>query len=105
IIGADFAHPMLVRAREKSAAMAPPANQRAAPLMPFFEADALWLPFADASFDLVTSAFGFRNLANYEAGLREIQRVLKPGGTIASVAFHTGLRAKQFIAPGSSALG
>src|SRR2546421_5206518 len=49
IIGADFAHPMLVRAREKSAAMAPPANQRAAPLMPFFEADALWLPFADAS--------------------------------------------------------
>src|SRR5438034_4102706 len=41
-------------AREKSAAMAPPANRRAAPLMPFFEADALWLPFADASFDLVT---------------------------------------------------
>src|SRR5947207_11610684 len=87
IIGADFAHPMLVRAREKSAAMAPPANQRAAPLMPFFEADALWLPFADASFDLVTSAFGFRNLANYEAGLREIQRVLKPGGTIAILEF------------------
>src|SRR5256885_8276049 len=87
IIGADFAHPMLVRAREKSAAMAPPANQRAAPLVPFFEADALWLPFADASFDLVTSAFGFRNLANYEAGLREIQRVLKPGGTIAILEF------------------
>src|SRR5438045_6489015 len=87
IIGADSAHPMLVRAREKSAAMAPPANQRAAPLMPFFEADALWLPFADASFDLVTSAFGFRNLANYEAGLREIQRVLKPGGTIAILEF------------------
>jgi len=87
IVGADFAHPMLVRAREKSAAMAPPANQRAAPLMPFFEADALRLPFADASFDLVTSAFGFRNLANYEAGLREIQRVLKPGGTIAILEF------------------
>src|SRR6059058_2691723 len=47
ILGADFAHTMLVRAKEKSAAMAPPANQRAAPLMPFFEADALWLPFAD----------------------------------------------------------
>ena len=55
--------------------------------MPFFEADALRLPFADASFDLVTSAFGFRNLANYEAGLREIQRVLKPGGTIAILEF------------------
>src|SRR6266700_8050680 len=50
IVGADFAHPMLFRARQKSAAMAPPANQ----LMPFFEADALRLPFADASFDLVT---------------------------------------------------
>src|SRR5947207_5750973 len=87
IVGADFAHPMLVRAREKSAAMAPPANQRAAALMPFFEADALWLPFADASFDLVTSTFGFRNLANYEAGLCEIQRVLKPGGTIAILEF------------------
>src|SRR5438132_3307752 len=61
IVGADFAHPMLVRAREKSAAMAPPLNQNSAPPVPFFEADALRLPFAEASFDLVTSAFGFRN--------------------------------------------
>ena len=51
------------------------------------EADALRLPFADASFDVVTTAFGFRNLANYEAGLREIQRVLKPGGIIAILEF------------------
>ena len=87
IVGADFAHPMLVRAREKSAAVVPPSNQSAAPPMPFFEADALRLPFAGASFDLVTSAFGFRNLANYEAGLREIQRVLKPGGAIAILEF------------------
>jgi demethylmenaquinone methyltransferase/2-methoxy-6-polyprenyl-1,4-benzoquinol methylase len=87
IVGADFAHPMLVRAREKSAALAPPPNRIAAPPMPFFEADALRLPFAGASFDLVTSAFGFRNLANYEAGLREIQRVLKPDGTIAILEF------------------
>ena len=55
--------------------------------MPFFEADALRLPFASASFDLVTTAFGFRNLANYEAGLHEIQRVLKPGGAIAILEF------------------
>ena len=44
------------------------------------EADALTFPFADESFDLVTSAFGFRNLADYDAGLSEIARVLRPGG-------------------------
>ncbi len=87
IVGADFAHTMLVRARKKSAALAQPSNQSVATPMPFFEADALRLPFAGASFDLVTSAFGFRNLANYEAGLREIQRVLKPGGAIAILEF------------------
>ncbi|HEY6946757.1 MAG TPA: class I SAM-dependent methyltransferase, partial [Candidatus Acidoferrum sp.] len=83
ILGADFAHAMLVRARAKSADLSAADGAGAAASMPFFEADALCLPFADASFDLVTSAFGFRNLANYEAGLREIYRVLKPGGTIA----------------------
>jgi len=87
IVGADFAHTMLIRARKKGAVQAQPANQTTASQMPFFEADALRLPFASASFDLVTSAFGFRNLANYEAGLREIQRVLKPGGTIAILEF------------------
>ena len=87
IIGADFAHPMLVRAKEKTADQAPRAHQSAISPMPFFEADALRLPFASASFDLVTAAFGFRNLANYEAGLREIQRVLKPGGAIAILEF------------------
>src|SRR2546425_3250060 len=87
IVGADFAHPMLVRAREKSLALAPSSNHRSPTPMHFFEADAVRLPFAGASFDLVTSAFGFRNLANYEAGLREIQRVLKPGGAIAILEF------------------
>jgi len=87
IIGADFAHPMLVRAREKIVTQTQPKNQSATSQMPFFEADALHLPFASESFDLVTSAFGFRNLANYEAGLREIRRVLKPGGTIAILEF------------------
>jgi len=87
IIGADFAHTMLVRAKDKSAALAETTGENPASPMPFFEADALRLPFASSSFDLVTSAFGFRNLANYEAGLREIRRVLKPGGTIAILEF------------------
>src|SRR6202790_2890907 len=76
VFGADFAHPMLVQAKGKSASR-----------ISFLEADALRLPFADSSFDLVTAAFGFRNLANYEVGLREIQRVLTPGGTIAILEF------------------
>jgi demethylmenaquinone methyltransferase / 2-methoxy-6-polyprenyl-1,4-benzoquinol methylase len=86
VIGVDFAHSMLVRARKKSARQHSPDLVQLRPIR-FIEADALRLPFADASFDLVTSAFGFRNLANYEAGLREIQRVLKPGGTIAILEF------------------
>jgi len=87
IVGADFAHTMLVRAKEKSASLTAATPGQTAPPVPFLEADALRLPFADASFDLVTTAFGFRNLSNYEAGLREIQRVLKPGGTIAILEF------------------
>jgi demethylmenaquinone methyltransferase / 2-methoxy-6-polyprenyl-1,4-benzoquinol methylase len=87
IIGVDFAHTMLVRAKEKSASLASGGDDQARAPIPFFEADALRLPFANASFDLVTTAFGFRNLANYEAGLREIQRVLKPGGTVAILEF------------------
>jgi demethylmenaquinone methyltransferase / 2-methoxy-6-polyprenyl-1,4-benzoquinol methylase len=77
IVGADFVHAMLVRAAPKTAA-------RGISLM---EGDALELPVGDSSFDLVTSAFGFRNLANYNAGLREIFRVLRPGGEIGILDF------------------
>jgi demethylmenaquinone methyltransferase / 2-methoxy-6-polyprenyl-1,4-benzoquinol methylase len=87
IIGADFAHSMLVRAREKTTRLAPGENRNLAACASFCEADALRLPFANCSFDLVATAFGFRNLANYEAGLREIQRVLKPRGAIAILEF------------------
>src|SRR5467141_1513250 len=87
IVGADFAHTMLVRAKEKSAALVASASGNSPMALSLFEADAMGLPFADKSFDLVTTAFGFRNLSNYEAGLREIQRVLKPGGTIAILEF------------------
>jgi demethylmenaquinone methyltransferase/2-methoxy-6-polyprenyl-1,4-benzoquinol methylase len=83
--GADFAHTMLVRAQEKSVIA---QNEKANGWkIPFVESDALRLPFANGSFDLVTAAFGFRNLANYGAGLAEIGRVLKPGGTVAILEF------------------
>ena len=56
------------------------------------------LPFADSAFHLVTSAFGFRNLANYDDGLREILRILKPGGEcgILECAQPTGLFGKVY---------
>ena len=79
IISCDFSHPMLVRAQQK-------LRQRSlTPLV--MEADALRLPFADNSFDLVACSFGFRNLANYHSGLREIWRVLRPGGEVGILEF------------------
>ena len=79
VFGSDFCHPMLDAARDKG--RAPPR----APVL--FESDALRLPLRDASLDLVTVAFGFRNLANYEAGLAEMRRVLRPGGMAAILEF------------------
>jgi demethylmenaquinone methyltransferase/2-methoxy-6-polyprenyl-1,4-benzoquinol methylase len=77
LLGADFSHAMLQRAHSKSGKLA----ESGKPAMPrWIEADALCLPFPDHHFSLVTSAFGFRNLADYDAGLREIARVLQPGG-------------------------
>ena len=70
--GLDFSAQMLARAREKYAS----------PQAKWIEGDAMHLPFPDASLDLVTAAFGFRNLPNYAGGLREIARVLRPGGEI-----------------------
>jgi demethylmenaquinone methyltransferase/2-methoxy-6-polyprenyl-1,4-benzoquinol methylase len=81
VYGADFCHPMLISARDKIA--------RAGAASEVFEADALRLPFADESLDLVTAAFGFRNLANYERGISEMLRVLKTGGTAAILEFST----------------
>lgn len=76
VYGSDFCHPMMVAAQRKVKSS-------------LFEADALRLPLADESLDLVTIAFGFRNLANYQNGLQELRRVLKPGGTAAILEFST----------------
>ena len=78
-LGMDFCHPMLVEARRKL--------QEQGLRSQVFEADALRLPLADSSLDLVTVAFGFRNLANYQAGLAEMRRVLRRGGMAAILEF------------------
>ena len=79
VMGADFCHPMLAIARGKSRTQVGCVH--------FLEADALQLPFGDASLDAVTSAFGFRNLANYRRGIEEMRRVLKIGGRLAILEF------------------
>lgn len=79
ILGTDFCHPMLSIARGKGDA----GKQR----VNFLEADTMRLPFADGSLDAVTSAFGFRNLANYAHGIDEMRRVLKIGGRLAILEF------------------
>ena len=70
ILGVDFSHAMLRLANHKSGGKS----------LRWVEADALCLPFPDQQFDLITTAFGFRNLADYDAGLREMVRLLRPEG-------------------------
>jgi demethylmenaquinone methyltransferase/2-methoxy-6-polyprenyl-1,4-benzoquinol methylase len=77
ILAADFSRGMLARG----------AHKFARHNVNVLEADALHLPLRDSSLDLIVTAFGFRNLANYEAGLREFHRVLKPGGQLGILEF------------------
>jgi len=79
IYGSDFCHPMLTAARTKA------IRENVPPRL--FEADGLVLPLADASLDLITIAFGFRNFASYRGGLDELVRVLRPGGVAAILEF------------------
>lgn len=83
IIGTDFCRPMLKIADEKTG--------RAALPVPYLEADAMQLSFANESFDAVTIAFGLRNLSNFSDGLAELRRILKPGGTLVVLEFSTPL--------------
>jgi demethylmenaquinone methyltransferase/2-methoxy-6-polyprenyl-1,4-benzoquinol methylase len=82
VLAADFAHSMLSRGAQKFAARGDGQSTAIA-----LEADALHLPIRSETLDLVVTAFGFRNLANYEAGLREFYRVLKPGGQLGILEF------------------
>lgn len=82
IAAADFTPSMMERGGQKFAGSTAP-GPRPLPLV----GDTLRLPFSSASFDLVTVAFGIRNVADYRAGLREMARVCRPGGTIAVLEF------------------
>ena len=74
VVATDFCPEMLAHASSRGVART-------------LVADALKLPFEDASFDVVTVAFGLRNMADYPAALREMQRVLKPGGRLLILDF------------------
>jgi len=76
VVGCDFSEPMLELARRK-------AQREGMPDVAFEWADALDLPYDDGSFEAVTVGFGARNLADLDRGLREMARVLRPGGRLA----------------------
>jgi demethylmenaquinone methyltransferase/2-methoxy-6-polyprenyl-1,4-benzoquinol methylase len=66
-------------------------GKQRSPSLPFVAADALQLPYADASFDVVTISFGLRNVEDTAAALQEMRRVTKPGGTLVVCEFSTPL--------------
>jgi demethylmenaquinone methyltransferase/2-methoxy-6-polyprenyl-1,4-benzoquinol methylase len=80
VVGCDFSEPMLDLAREKAA-------KRDVAGLRFEWADALQLPYDPDRFDAVTVGFGVRNFADRDAGLREMSRVLKPGGRLVILEF------------------
>jgi demethylmenaquinone methyltransferase / 2-methoxy-6-polyprenyl-1,4-benzoquinol methylase len=81
VVGCDFCHPMLQVGVHKVESH----NRQLS--ISLLEADALALPFSDASFDIVVSAFVLRNLADIDRGLREMRRILRPGGLLGILDF------------------
>jgi len=81
VVGLDFSEPMLEIARRKSAVQSPQAR------IEFLRGDAQQISFPNGSFEIVTIGYGLRNLADFEAGLREMQRVAKPGGRLLVLDF------------------
>jgi demethylmenaquinone methyltransferase/2-methoxy-6-polyprenyl-1,4-benzoquinol methylase len=85
VVGCDFSEPMLDLAREKTAS-------RGAAGVRFEWADALQLPYDAGRFDAVTVGFGLRNFADRDRGLREMARVLRPGGKLVVLEFTRPMR-------------
>jgi demethylmenaquinone methyltransferase/2-methoxy-6-polyprenyl-1,4-benzoquinol methylase len=83
VVGCDFSEPMLQVARERLLSR----GNRREKILTFVQADALHLPFPADTFDIVTIAYGLRNLADFSAGLAEMLRVLKPGGKLLILDF------------------
>lgn len=81
ITGADIAREMLEEGKKKI------SNQQLSPRIEMMQADSEHLPFGDAQYDAVMCAYGVRNFEHLEAGLAEMQRVMKPGGQLAILEF------------------
>lgn len=88
VTGVDFAPEMVARARAKAARRGSPAA--------FAVADALALPYEDGAFDAATVAFGIRNVADLDAGLAEMARVVRPGGRVVVLEITTPARLRRF---------
>lgn len=89
VVGADFSGAMLAVARARKSKVQSLKSDvgTARPRVEFLRGDAQQIPFLDNSFDIVTVGYGLRNLASWEAGLREMQRVAKPGGRLLVLDF------------------
>lgn len=83
VVGLDFNQPMLEIAERKGESI----ERAAGSSSHFVRGDALRIPFPDDTFDIVTVGYGLRNLASWEAGLREMRRVAKPGGRLVALDF------------------
>lgn len=86
VVGTDFTHEMLVIARHKAAQLTG-RDGTESQVLSFLEADTLKLPFADNQFQIVSVAFGLRNVADTISGLREMARVCQPGGRVVVLEF------------------
>jgi demethylmenaquinone methyltransferase/2-methoxy-6-polyprenyl-1,4-benzoquinol methylase len=86
VLGADFSERMLELAREKAAARGLGAS------IQFETANALALPYGDSSFDAATVGFGARNFSDLAQGLREMARVVRPGGRVVVLEITTPSR-------------